>query len=68
MKFFGILMSSPETNISRFVFARIKVRGQSLVWSVEEFVQDWVKRLHGDELRQVVRDHMVEAMNVTRDL
>ncbi|PVD26372.1 hypothetical protein C0Q70_14046 [Pomacea canaliculata] len=27
----------------------IKVRGQSLVWSVEEFVQDWVKRLHGDE-------------------
>ncbi|PVD26374.1 hypothetical protein C0Q70_14048 [Pomacea canaliculata] len=46
----------------------IKVRGHNLVWSVDQFVQDWVKALHGDELRQVVKDHIGEAMSRTKGL
>ncbi|PVD26379.1 hypothetical protein C0Q70_14053 [Pomacea canaliculata] len=31
-----------------------RVRGHCLVWSVDSMVQNWVKALHGDELRKVV--------------
>ncbi|KAK7506843.1 hypothetical protein BaRGS_00001694, partial [Batillaria attramentaria] len=46
----------------------IKVRGHNLVWSVDKYVQDWIKQLHGDELRNVVKHHIEETMNVTRGL
>nr|KAG5711837.1 hypothetical protein BaRGS_026278 [Batillaria attramentaria] len=50
------------------VACSIKVRGHNLVWSVDKYVQDWIKQLHGDELRNVVKHHIEETMNVTRGL
>ncbi|KAK7497333.1 hypothetical protein BaRGS_00011377, partial [Batillaria attramentaria] len=46
----------------------LKVRGHNLVWSVDQFVQDWVKQLSGDDLRKVVKDHIEETMDKTRGL
>nr|ACC86116.1 multi-functional cellulase [Ampullaria crossean]AHB33335.1 multi-functional cellulase [Ampullaria crossean] len=46
----------------------IKVRGHNLVWSVDNTVQNWVKALHGDELRKVVHDHIVETINTFKGL
>ncbi|PVD26376.1 hypothetical protein C0Q70_14050 [Pomacea canaliculata] len=50
------------------VLNRIKVRGHNLVWSVDERVQSWIKALHGDELRKVVHDHIVETVNTFKGL
>lgn len=50
------------------VVESIKVRGHNLVWSVDQWVPDWVKQLSGDELRRVVHDHIVEVMDKTRGL
>ena len=38
----------------------VKVRGHCLVWSVDQFVQNWIKQLHGNELRNEVEDHIEE--------
>lgn len=46
----------------------IKVRGHNLVWSVPEFVQDWVKALSATELRAAVQSHIDETMRVTKGL
>nr|KAG5711833.1 hypothetical protein BaRGS_026274 [Batillaria attramentaria] len=46
----------------------LKVRGHNLVWSVDRWVQDWVKQLHGDELRNVVKHHIDETMAKTCNL
>nr|KAG5711832.1 hypothetical protein BaRGS_026273 [Batillaria attramentaria] len=46
----------------------LKVRGHNLVWSVDRWVQDWVKQLHGDELRTVVKHHIDETMAKTCNL
>nr|KAG5694098.1 hypothetical protein BaRGS_033717 [Batillaria attramentaria] len=46
----------------------LKVRGHNLVWSVDQFVQDWVKQLWGDDLRKAVKDHIEETMDKTRGL
>jgi len=46
----------------------IKVRGHNLVWSVPQFVQDWVKGLSGNDLRNAVRDHINEDMHRTHGL
>ncbi|PVD26377.1 hypothetical protein C0Q70_14051 [Pomacea canaliculata] len=46
----------------------IKVRGHNLVWSVNSTVQSWIKALHGDELRKVVHDHIVETVNTFKGL
>ncbi|XP_070202671.1 anti-sigma-I factor RsgI6-like isoform X2 [Littorina saxatilis] len=46
----------------------IKVRGHNLIWSVEKYVQGWVKQLTGDTLRHAVQHHIQDTMNVTRGL
>ncbi|XP_076443038.1 anti-sigma-I factor RsgI6-like [Babylonia areolata] len=46
----------------------IKVRGHNLVWSVDQFVQGWLKGLYGDTLKAVVRDHIHEVMHKTQGL
>ena len=49
-------------------FFRLKVRGHTLVWSVPRRVQDWVKQLNGQELRDAVNHHIQETMNMTQGL
>ncbi|KAK7106458.1 hypothetical protein V1264_017712 [Littorina saxatilis] len=46
----------------------LKVRGHNLIWSVEKYVQGWVKQLTGDTLRHAVQHHIQETMNVTRGM
>nr|QGJ04027.1 cellulase [Rapana venosa] len=46
----------------------IKVRGHNLVWSVDQFVQGWLKNLWGNDLRAVVKAHIQETMQKTRGL
>ncbi|KAK7104980.1 uncharacterized protein [Littorina saxatilis] len=46
----------------------LKVRGHNLVWSKAEFIPGWVKQLSGQELRQVVLQHIQDTMNATRGL
>nr|KAG5689400.1 hypothetical protein BaRGS_017918 [Batillaria attramentaria] len=46
----------------------IRVRGHTLVWSVEERIQDWVKQLEGQQLRDAVEAHITEKMNITAGL
>ncbi|KAK7104510.1 uncharacterized protein [Littorina saxatilis] len=46
----------------------IKVRGHNLVWSVEKYVQGWIKQLSPTELKTVVKHHIEETMNMTRGL
>nr|KAG5712883.1 hypothetical protein BaRGS_007480 [Batillaria attramentaria] len=46
----------------------IQVRGHCLLWSVEQYIQGWIKQLSGDELRQVVNHRVTDVMNVTRGL
>ncbi|KAK7502744.1 hypothetical protein BaRGS_00005994, partial [Batillaria attramentaria] len=46
----------------------IKVRGHNMVWSVEQFIPDWVKRKSGDELRNTVRRHIQQLCNITKGL
>jgi GH35 family endo-1,4-beta-xylanase len=46
----------------------ILMRCHNLVWSVDEFVQDWVKALSGQALRDTVAHHIQETMNVTQGL
>ena len=47
---------------------RLKVRGHNLVWSMDQYVQDWIKQLSDADLRNVVRQHIEETMNKTRGL
>ena len=46
----------------------IKIRGHNLVWSVDQFVQDWVKQLWGDDLRSAVRSHIAETVHKMQGL
>ncbi|KAK7105079.1 uncharacterized protein [Littorina saxatilis] len=46
----------------------LKVRGHNLVWSVKDYVQDWLQQLSGNELRTVVKQHIIDIMNVTHGL
>ena len=46
----------------------IKVRGHNLVWSVDQFIQDWVKQLWGNDLRNAVKAHITETMQKTQGL
>lgn len=57
-------------NMSVCVYAvpSVKVRGHNLIWSVGQYVQQWVQQLSGDDLRRAVRHHIQETMNVTRGL
>ncbi|KAK7103320.1 uncharacterized protein [Littorina saxatilis] len=44
----------------------LKVRGHNLIWSTNVAVQDWVKHLSGDHLRNAVEHHITQTMNQTR--
>nr|KAG5712878.1 hypothetical protein BaRGS_007475 [Batillaria attramentaria] len=46
----------------------IKVRGHNLVWPSEGNIPAWARALSGDELREAVKHHIEETMNVTRGL
>ncbi|KAK7104506.1 uncharacterized protein [Littorina saxatilis] len=46
----------------------IKVRGHNLVWSVDKYVQDWIKQLSPNEMKTVVKHHIEETMAKTRGL
>nr|KAG5711606.1 hypothetical protein BaRGS_016788 [Batillaria attramentaria] len=46
----------------------LKVRGHNLVWSKPNRIQPWIQQLNGTELRNVVKHHIEETMNVTRGL
>ncbi|KAK7099607.1 uncharacterized protein [Littorina saxatilis] len=46
----------------------IKVRGHNLVWSIDRYVQDWIKKLPVTELKPMVKEHIQEVMNVTHGL
>lgn len=46
----------------------LKVRGHNMVWSLEQYVQPWVKAQSGDQLRATVRQHMQWTLNLTRGL
>ncbi|XP_070190257.1 anti-sigma-I factor RsgI6-like [Littorina saxatilis] len=46
----------------------LKVRGHNLVWSVDQWVQGWIKQLSGNTLRTVVQQHIQETMGKTKGL
>ncbi|XP_076467138.1 uncharacterized protein LOC143298224 [Babylonia areolata] len=46
----------------------IKIRAHNMVWSVDQFVQSWIKALWGQELRTVVKDHIHMDIDKTRGL
>ncbi|KAK7104256.1 anti-sigma-I factor RsgI6-like [Littorina saxatilis] len=46
----------------------IKIRGHNLVWSVPQWVPDWVQQLSSDDLRHAVKSHFIRTMNTTRGL
>jgi len=46
----------------------LKVRGHNLVWSVEQYIQGWIKQLSGDTLRQAINHHVTDTLNETRGL
>nr|KAG5710671.1 hypothetical protein BaRGS_035073 [Batillaria attramentaria] len=50
------------------VHFRLKLRGHNMVWSVEQFIPDWVKTKSGDELRNTVRRHIQQLCNLTNGL
>lgn len=47
---------------------RLKIRGHNLVWSIDEFVPDYIKGQTGEELKATVRNHIQWTCNLTRGL
>eukprot|EP00916_Digyalum_oweni_P025784 GHVL01042459.1.p1 GENE.GHVL01042459.1~~GHVL01042459.1.p1 ORF type:complete len:571 (+),score=13.98 GHVL01042459.1:38-1750(+) len=46
----------------------LKVRGHNMVWSVDQYVQSWMKSMTGDTLRNTVRQHIQWTLNMTQGL
>ncbi|XP_025104680.1 LOW QUALITY PROTEIN: uncharacterized protein LOC112570470 [Pomacea canaliculata] len=46
----------------------LKIRGHNLVWSIDEFVPDYIKGQTGEELKATVRNHIQWTCNLTRGL
>lgn len=61
-------MTRSPKNKGAVSFHRLKVRGHNMVWSVEQFVPEWLKSQTGDQLRNTVRHHIDWTLNITHGL
>ena len=51
-----------------FVIDRLKIRGHSILWDVEDNIPTWVTEIQDDaELRQTVKEHVEYMVNITKD-
>ncbi|XP_067681127.1 uncharacterized protein [Haliotis asinina] len=59
---------TPINAIKKLRSNGLKVRAHNIVWSVPQFVPQWVRPMTGNTLRQTVRHRIHDIVNRTKDL